>query len=91
MREGEGMRVLSILIIAASLTSAQDKSGSTEIPICGSPEAKKHPGMCVDPNPSAELIDGKCSICVKEGQKSTVTMNGYGSCTLAYCGSGHYD
>lgn len=42
------------------------------------------------PEETAELIDGKCSICMREHRKSTVTM-GSGSTTLLYCGAGHYD
>ncbi len=37
------------------------------------------------------LHEGKCSICEKAGVKSTVTMDGYSSCTAMYCGSGFYD
>ena len=37
------------------------------------------------------LVDGKCSKCLEEGKKSTVTCDGFASCTLAYCGGGHYD
>lgn len=40
----------------------------------------------------AELIDGKCSICMREHRKSTVTMDGWASCTLMACaGRNTYD
>ena len=50
-------------------------------------------GTSTPPEPPkvAELIDGKCSICLSEHEKSTVTMDGYGSCTLLACAPGHYD
>jgi hypothetical protein len=42
-------------------------------------------------NETAELVDGKCSICAKEGKKSKVYMDGFGSCTPVGCGPGYYD
>lgn len=60
------------------------------IPVCGSAD-DHHRGMCVGAEETAELVDGKCSICMREHRKSTVTMNPYGSSTLMYCGSGYYD
>ena len=36
------------------------------------------------------LENGICSICKKQGLKSTVTMDGMMSSTAVYCGSGHY-
>lgn len=40
---------------------------------------------------SGELINGKCSVCVEEGFKSTVTCGSGTICTTAYCGGGYYD
>ncbi len=39
----------------------------------------------------AVLVDGKCSICIEDHEKSTVTMESTGWTTSMYCGPGHYD
>ena len=77
----------ALLILCLALVSLAQKDTAT-LPRCGTPEAKDG-NTCYED--SAILIDGKCSICVKEGQKSTVTMDSFGSCTLMACSPGHYD
>ena len=39
----------------------------------------------------AKLVDGKCSICMREHQRSTVVINGYWACSSVSCGSPYYD
>jgi hypothetical protein len=38
----------------------------------------------------AELVEGRCSLCMQIGTTSRVEL-GIGSCTLMHCGSGYYD
>jgi hypothetical protein len=74
------MKTLLATLLLASALFGQSESKAPKVVTGNSAE-----------NVSATLIDGKCSICVKEGRKSTVTMDSYGSCTLLACSPGHYD
>lgn len=90
------MRSFACLASIVCLVGCQHRA-TVQIPdrvqaIEGTIEGPVASGIVLGP-PSAvgTLIDGKCSVCQKAGLKSTVVMDGGGSCTAMYCGSGYYD
>lgn len=47
--------------------------------------------LAIQPYTVAEFVDGRCSLCIRFGNESTVRLDPYGNCTAMFCGTGHYD
>lgn len=84
-------KVFLVLFSLIFLSCSAHKAHKAQlIPSPMIPETQPSPTV-VSVESVGTLVDNKCSICMKSGLKSTVTLDLYGTCTAMACISPTYD